>query len=652
MKNKKYNRIYAYWTDDSKEIEWTGGRSGKGLIKVGQTSALSADIRIKNQLQGAINALANGKYEKLLDIEALDNEGNYFTDCKVHRVLVQLGCYRIPKTEWFECTEQEVEEAINICINNPSIYTRAAAYSTKDTAENRGYAVDNKLTVRERNLLDFQAIVDTMRRHPEEAVSNVQIAKYLVKDLGLTQYASSTVSIIIGPLIKELINGGYIVNEGTSYAPKLKLVKVNSTPEYKNKKCKKVSLEYLLTLIGKSKYGATLNELVETTGCYKSYIHSKLMKKVVAIRVRKKHQTSNVFEVRCFLPNQEVMLPDNEIEYVDKEATNKYAKYFCKVYKGLFHLTYRRSLADVSKRAKVSESILREIFEYCPKFTSKFLLKEKDGTTYVYRRSSLEAYKPKNVDKVELIISKLKEYKEGITVEELTNKTGVTQYSIRKILNNLLETNQCVKIAKKHGFTTGVPKGFSKYIHISNYEPKSLTRIVSLCSRSTKSLILNIGMSEQDILDIVKEVPYISSGKLCEELHKRYPNYLESAFNSPVAEITKILDEEQIIVNLGSRSARRWHLVDKSHPYEKVQKFNISQALDFVKSNKCGATVKEIWMNDKNAPLGTIGIYVVNSPLFNCVKVYKEGKHPYYRCFASDQMVVIPDGEYSADLFG
>lgn len=51
-------------------------------------------------------------FEILLDEIAIRNDNTYFTDKNVHKVLEKLGCYKFKNSEWFECTINEVKEAI------------------------------------------------------------------------------------------------------------------------------------------------------------------------------------------------------------------------------------------------------------------------------------------------------------------------------------------------------------------------------------------------------------------------------------------------------------------------------------------------------------------------------------------------------------
>lgn len=112
LSNNKIPRIYAYTESQYKETPWQGKRQGRGLIKVGFTTRLSAIERIAEQF--GTNKPTSTPFEILLDEIAIRNdiEKTYFTDHEVHKVLENLGCYRFPNSEWFECTLEEVQQAI------------------------------------------------------------------------------------------------------------------------------------------------------------------------------------------------------------------------------------------------------------------------------------------------------------------------------------------------------------------------------------------------------------------------------------------------------------------------------------------------------------------------------------------------------------
>ena len=109
LSGNKIPKIYAYTEPQYKETVWQNGRMGQGLIKVGFTTK---DVQERIAEQFGTNKPIENPYEILLDEVAIRKDGTYFTDHDVHRVLEHAGYYKFPNTEWFECTLEEVEQAI------------------------------------------------------------------------------------------------------------------------------------------------------------------------------------------------------------------------------------------------------------------------------------------------------------------------------------------------------------------------------------------------------------------------------------------------------------------------------------------------------------------------------------------------------------
>ncbi|MCM1009339.1 MAG: GIY-YIG nuclease family protein [Fusobacterium sp.] len=124
LSNNKIPKIYAYTEPQFKETQWQGQRFGKGLIKVGFTTK-SAFERISEQF--GTNKPIDNPFEILLDEIAIRNDGTYFTDHDIHKILEKLGCYRFKGSEWFECTLEEVEQAIFAVKNHKTDITRRIA---------------------------------------------------------------------------------------------------------------------------------------------------------------------------------------------------------------------------------------------------------------------------------------------------------------------------------------------------------------------------------------------------------------------------------------------------------------------------------------------------------------------------------------------
>lgn len=107
-------RIYAYTVVGKDDEAWTrtvgsSQISGKGLIKVGETTLVTAQARIKQQLGTAYPKLKGVTI--LLDESANRPDGTYFRDHAVHRALRDTGVRRVGG-EWFEATLKEVKAAI------------------------------------------------------------------------------------------------------------------------------------------------------------------------------------------------------------------------------------------------------------------------------------------------------------------------------------------------------------------------------------------------------------------------------------------------------------------------------------------------------------------------------------------------------------
>ncbi|AVZ39872.1 MULTISPECIES: DEAD/DEAH box helicase [unclassified Dietzia] len=108
------NRVYAYTVVGKDDDLWqrTHGQtriSGRGLVKVGQTTKATARARIKQQLNTAYPGLKGVSI--LLDEPAVRADGFEFSDRDVHSALVAAGINRTAG-EWFEATIDEVKAAI------------------------------------------------------------------------------------------------------------------------------------------------------------------------------------------------------------------------------------------------------------------------------------------------------------------------------------------------------------------------------------------------------------------------------------------------------------------------------------------------------------------------------------------------------------
>jgi len=124
LSKTKTPKIYAYTEPQYENTPWQNrkglnpspqpspsrGEGAKcGLIKVGFTTK-TAQERISEQF-GTNKPTAN-PYTILLEELAIRDDGTYFRDYDVHKILEKCGCYKFPNSEWFECTLDEVKQAI------------------------------------------------------------------------------------------------------------------------------------------------------------------------------------------------------------------------------------------------------------------------------------------------------------------------------------------------------------------------------------------------------------------------------------------------------------------------------------------------------------------------------------------------------------
>ena len=124
LSNNKIPKIYAYTEPQFKDTPWKNKRRGRGLLKIGYTQRTSQE-RVAEQF--GTNRPIDNPYEILLEEIAIRKDGTYFTDHDVHMVLERAGYYKFPNTEWFECTVEEVEQAIFAVKNHKTDLTKRIA---------------------------------------------------------------------------------------------------------------------------------------------------------------------------------------------------------------------------------------------------------------------------------------------------------------------------------------------------------------------------------------------------------------------------------------------------------------------------------------------------------------------------------------------
>ncbi|MCR4556070.1 MAG: GIY-YIG nuclease family protein [Alphaproteobacteria bacterium] len=102
-------KIYAFTESQYEHAQWEGRRRGTGFIKVGYTEETIKD-RFKSM--GVKAPVANSITVLLVEEAKMEDGKTPFMDHAVHKVLENSGITRRNKSEWFECTEEEVQQAI------------------------------------------------------------------------------------------------------------------------------------------------------------------------------------------------------------------------------------------------------------------------------------------------------------------------------------------------------------------------------------------------------------------------------------------------------------------------------------------------------------------------------------------------------------
>ena len=124
LNSHKIPQIYVYTEPQYKTADWEGKRNGRGFLKIGFTTGNVVD-RIRQQFP--THKPVDNPFEVLLEDVAIRKDGTFFTDKDVHRILRKNGAEERTTqgkhTEWFECTLEEVEQAIFAVKNHKTTIT-------------------------------------------------------------------------------------------------------------------------------------------------------------------------------------------------------------------------------------------------------------------------------------------------------------------------------------------------------------------------------------------------------------------------------------------------------------------------------------------------------------------------------------------------
>lgn len=107
----KHPKIYAYSIEQYSETSWSGGRAGKGLVKIGETQR---DVRVRIREQLASIKMPVETVPEIFFVEAaITEDGRVFSDKQVHKLLDRAGYHKVDNTtEWYECTPDEARAAV------------------------------------------------------------------------------------------------------------------------------------------------------------------------------------------------------------------------------------------------------------------------------------------------------------------------------------------------------------------------------------------------------------------------------------------------------------------------------------------------------------------------------------------------------------
>lgn len=607
-----YNRIYAYTTVLEEDKEWVGERKGKGLIKVGQTLQ-DTEERVRQQLQGSPTILKRKQYKILFDEEALDINGKYFKDADVFKYLKLLGAYRIPKTEWFECTLEEVKEAFKKAYLKIPCRT-LKSYKEKNVIENRGGSYNKKEAERERAFIkNADRIVNIMKIYPE-ATSLVKIANKFVEYYKIKQYAPSTVSILIGDVVKRLEKEEFIKNEGDMRHPNLKLTKSDFKDfSFIDEKKPKLNIPTLRSIMINSKEGITLEELKETYEIEGSCIRQYLSENYIKLKERNSY-------------NREINRYIHEKFYKEKEVENT-GKLNTKItYSPIDVVNVKKALkGKQSKRNKSThyidatmiasqanvtleklEIIIQEKFPKLMTFKNR-----KDELKIVYKSHYKYEKVPKEQRKgylsllkdIETLKNLLEQHKKGLRTFEIEEKLSWN----RPKMYRCLRSKEASEVFTK----------FNEFVFLSKYYKNELKHFPIRVQLQA----MKYNITHELVLNIIKENPNCGSSDIERALLK-YCNYnIESTmFHSLVSCFKKDLEKKGLIVY--TSIVGRVHIKDKEH-FKSVRrriKLKEPELIEFIKNKKYGATTGEVHAFIGNV-ISQASLYSTLNKLSEIVKV-------------------------------
>lgn len=657
MKSKFKNRIYAYTTSSMKTKEWKGSRKGVGLIKVGQTTG-DVDTRIRRQLQGSPDILLNGGYEKLLDEEALTINGEYFRDIDVFKWLKAMGVNRIQggensRTEWFEATIDEVKKAYEYAVSGLSPRHLPQKVKIPMIRNNVPYNTLLRKVEREK-IKKPDTILKVMSLYPDAVTINT-IAKRLKDYYKITQYAAATVNTLITPVIQKLLKAKVLINEGAYNSPKL----VVATEDLSNffsledeiSSKPKLTLKELRALIKASPRGLTVEDIENIYNIWnKPVLYDTLGKECIKVKEPTTNRKYSGFIVRYyapeFAPQKEQPKPKEEQLPRDVQYTQNDVRI---VKNALQYLKYKKLVSKVVRKTKMSEAKIKKIVENeLPRYiVSKSSFN--NGEEAIYRVCSypkLQALrKEKEKQKEDELLKEISEilegYPNGLNCEELSNTLNISLGSVYQLLKKYKNTNLFVVVT------------FGTITLFSNKHYNNLSILLKNCRASNKGFIRKYSITEKDILKFIEDNPYCNASQLATFIQSNYKVERDD-INGVVTDITRVLIQEGLIVNLGKYKGSKALCIPTSENVQSSnasRKLNLSSIAAWLEERPHGATTKEVWnLINGQVNIVTLILNLKNSPEIHGVMVASE-KHPqgYYKWFRKNSAVTLEQGEVLMD---
>ena len=655
MRNTKFkNRIYAYTTDSTRVKEWKGNRKGVGLIKVGQTTG-DVDARIRVQLQGSPDLLSGG-WEKLLDEEAMDINGEYFRDTNVFKWLKAMGVTRIKSgenswTEWFEATIDEVRKAYEYAVSGLS--PRHLPQKVKIPMIRNNVPYNNSLRKVEREKIKKpDTILKVMSLYPDAITINA-ISKRLKECYKITQYATATINTLITPVVQNLLKAKILINEGSYNNPKL----VVATEDLSNffsledeiSQKPRLTLKELRALIKASPRGLTVEDIENTYNIWnKPTLYDTLGKECIKVKESTTDRKYSGFIVRYYAPEfaPQKEQPKKEELPIDVQYTQDDVRI---VKNALQYLGYKKLMSKVVQKTKMSEAKIREIIE---KELPKYIVSKSsfnDGEEAVYRICKYpklqalrkEKQKQKEDELLKEVSKVLENYPDGLNCEELSSTLNIPLGSVYQLLKKYKNTNLFVIVT--FGTTT----------LFSNRHYDNLSMLLKKCRVRNKGLIRKHGITEKGILKFVEDNPYCNASQLAIFIQNNY-KVDRGDINGVVADISRVLIQEGLIVNLGKYKGSKAFCIPTSENIQSnnsSRKLNLSSIAAWLEGRSCGATTKEIWDLIKGqVNIITLALNLKNSPEIQGVMVASE-RHPrgYYKWFSKNSTITLAQGEVLMD---